>query len=102
EKARTLKEEPADQKNIPHPRIGFYGVVDERFDIPLLCSVAMMHPEWHFVVLGPTAKIDPSTLPSFGNIHFLGQKDYKHLPVYLAGWDVAMMPFAINESTEFI
>ena len=102
ESARKIAEEPADQRSIPHPRIGFYGVIDERFDVPLLKSVAEKNPQWHFVVLGPTAKIDPASLPERPNIHFLGQKNYKQLPGYLAGWDIAMMPFAINEATAFI
>jgi UDP-galactopyranose mutase len=102
EQAREITEEPEDQKNIPHPRIGFYGVVDERFDIPMVTAIASTHPEWHFVILGPVVKIDPETLPRLNNVHFPGQKDYKELPAYLAGWDVAMMPFLLNESTEFI
>jgi UDP-galactopyranose mutase len=99
---RTLKEEPADQKNIPHPRIGFYGVVDERFDIGLLDKSAELRPEWQFVILGPVAKIDEATLPRRANIHYLGSKQYNELPSYLSGWDIAMIPFARNESTRFI
>lgn len=100
--SRQELEDPADQSPIPHPRIGFYGVVDERFDIELLKSVAEQKPAWHFIVIGPTAKIDPETLPKLPNIHFIGMRDYKVLPQYLAGWDVAMMPFALNEATKFI
>jgi UDP-galactopyranose mutase len=100
--ARLTKTEPPDQASIPHPRIGFYGVVDERFDVPLISSLARMHPEWHFVIVGPVVKIDPEILPRMENIHWLGKKEYNELPVYLSGWDIAMMPFALNESTEFI
>lgn len=100
--ARTIAEEPADQRNIPHPRIGFYGVVDERFDIELLDNAAGRRPDWHFVILGPVVKIDPATLPKHSNIHYLGSKSYKELPAYLSGWDIAMIPFARNESTRFI
>ncbi len=102
EQARRVRSEPEDQVNIPHPRIGYYGVIDERLDISLLAEVASMHPAWHFIMVGPTAKIERSALPRLNNIHFLGQKEYKTLPAYLSGWDVAMMPFALNESTEFI
>ena len=102
EQARTIKEDPADQAGIPHPRIGYYGVIDERFDIPMITALALMRPDWHFVIIGPIAKIDPETLPQLKNIHFPGQKNYKELPAYLAGWDVAIMPFLLNESTEFI
>ena len=100
--ARNFENDPDDQASIPHPRIGFYGVVDERFNIELLRSAAKQKPAWHFVVIGPTAKIDPATLPKTKNIHFLGMKHYDELPSYLAGWDVAMMPFALNEATKYI
>lgn len=99
---RTVKEEPADQANIPHPRLGFYGVIDERMDIELLAGIAEARPDWHLVIIGPVVKIDPATLPQHENIHYLGSKDYKDLPAYLGGWDLAMLPFARNESTRFI
>lgn len=96
------KDEPDDQKDIPHPRLGFFGVIDERLDIDLLAVVAEARPEWQFVMIGPVVKIDSETLPRRANIHYLGNKPYRDLPNYLAGWDVAMMPFARNESTRFI
>ncbi len=101
-KARTFTADPADQAHIPHPRFGFFGVVDERFDIEMIDAVAKARPEWHFVVLGPVVKIDPATLPNYENVHYLGGKKYEELPSYLAGWDVALVPFAMNESTRFI
>jgi glycosyltransferase involved in cell wall biosynthesis len=94
--------EPADQAGIAHPRIGFFGVVDERLDIELLRQLATNHPEWQFVIIGPVVKIDPASLPHNANIHYLGGKDYQELPAYLRGWDVATLLFARNESTEFI
>lgn len=94
--------EPDDQINIPHPRVGFYGVIDERFDIELLERMAKLKPEYQFVIIGPVVKIDPASLPQRANIHYLGKKDYHALPLYLAGWDCAMMPFALNDSTRFI
>ena len=100
--ARKFTKDPVDQASIPHPRIGFYGVIDERFNIELLRSVAEQRPDWHLVVIGPTAKIDPASLPTNRNIHFIGMRDYKELPGYLAGWDVAMMPFELNEATKYI
>jgi glycosyltransferase involved in cell wall biosynthesis len=102
EKARQTKTEPIDQENIPHPRLGFYGVVDERFDIELIKSMAEAKPDWHFVIIGPVVKIDPDTLPHRDNVHFLGNKSYQELPEYVAGWDIALIPFLINESTKFI
>jgi UDP-galactopyranose mutase len=101
-KARTITEDPADQKNIPHPRFGFFGVIDERFDIELIDAVAKAKPDWQFVLLGPVVKIDPATLPKYDNIHYLGGKKYDELPNYIAGWDIAMVAFAMNESTKFI
>ncbi|WP_210521013.1 glycosyltransferase family 1 protein [Hymenobacter terricola] len=100
--ARGPLAEPADQAAIPHPRIGFFGVVDERLDIELLRELAHNHPEWQFVIIGPVVKIDPATLPRTPNVHYLGGKDYKELPAYLKGWDVATLLFADNESTKFI
>lgn len=100
--ARKATAQPEDQAEIGHPRIGYCGVIDERMDIDLLAGMAAMRPEWHFVMVGPVVKIDPATLPRRGNIHYLGGKDYKELPAYLAGWEVAMLPFARNESTRFI
>ena len=101
-KARTTVTDPEDQAHIPHPRLGFFGVIDERFDIDLLDQVAKQRPDWHFVIIGPVVKIDPETLPKHANIHYLGGKKYDELPQYLAGWDVALLLFARNESTRFI
>lgn len=101
-KARSIKTEPADQQHIPHPRLGFFGVIDERFDIELLNSLALARPNWQFIMIGPVVKIDPASLPSHANIHYLGGRDYKDLPAYLSGWDVALLLFARNESTRFI
>ena len=101
-KARTLKNDPEDQKEIAHPRLGFFGVIDERFDIDLLDQVASRRPDWNFVIIGPVVKIHPESLPKHSNIHYLGGKKYDELPEYLAGWDIALLLFARNESTRFI
>jgi len=100
--ARNNTAEPEDQRNIPHPRLGFYGVVDERFDLQLLNSVSEAIPEWQFILVGPVVKIDAATLPRKNNIHYLRSKSYQQLTSYLAGWDIACIPFARNESTRFI
>jgi glycosyltransferase involved in cell wall biosynthesis len=94
--------DPADQKDIPHPRIGFFGVIDERLDSELVRQAAEARPDLNFVMLGPVVKIDPASLPRLSNLHWLGQKAYADLPAYLAHWDVGFMPFAINEATRFI
>jgi UDP-galactopyranose mutase len=101
-KARAQQFQPGDQEDLPRPRLGFYGVLDERFDTDLLGRIAAMRPDWQFVMVGPVVKIDPAELPKRPNIHYLGPKKYEQLPAYLSGWDVALMPFAMNESTEFI
>ena len=100
--ARKHLEDPDDQVDIPHPRVGFYGVLDERLDLSLIREMAEQRPQMHFVLLGPVVKINPETLPQRSNIHYLGRKGYSELPQYLAGWDVAMMPFALNDSTAYI
>ncbi len=100
--ARTNIEDPADQASLARPRLGFFGVVDERFDIELLRDLAAARPAWQFVIIGPVVKIDPATLPRAANIHYLGGKSYSELPAYLAGWDVALLLFAHNEATRFI
>ena len=71
-------------------------------DIALLDGVAAAKPDWHIVMLGPVIKIDPASLPQRPNIHYLGSKSYDELPGYVAGWDVALLPFARNEATRFI
>jgi len=100
--ARQYKIEQDDQANIPHPRLGFYGVLDERLNLQLIEDMAALRQHWHFIYIGPVVKIDPDTLPRAANIHYLGGKEYSDLPKYLAGWDIAIMPFALNESTRFI
>jgi len=102
EQALSIEDEPADQKDIPHPRIGFCGVIDERTDIELLREIAELRPDYQYIMIGPIVKIDETDLPHLKNIHYLGGKDYKDLPAYIGGWDVAMMPFALNDSTRFI
>lgn len=94
--------EPVDQAGIPGPRFGFFGVIDERLDMELLAGVAEARPDWQFIMIGPVVKIDPATLPRLPNIHWLGRKDYAELPDYVAHWDVALMPFALNAATRFI
>ena len=100
--ARDQVQDPPDQSSLPSPRLGYYGVVDERVDLDLIADVADAHPDWTLVIVGPVVKIDQSLLPRRNNIAYLGVKPYAELPRYLAGWDVAIMPFAINEATRFI
>ena len=101
-RARSPQPEPADQAGIPRPRLGYFGVIDERIDLDLLAGLADLRPHWQIVMVGPVVKIDPESLPRRANLHYLGMKGYQDLPAYLAGWDAALMPFADNESTRFI
>ena len=100
--ARAPGRDPEDQAAIPGPRLGFYGVVDERMDLELLARLSEARPQWSIVVVGPVVKISEDDLPRAPNLHYLGGKSYAELPDYLRGWDVALMPFAINEATRFI
>ncbi|HEX3556253.1 MAG TPA: glycosyltransferase family 1 protein [Thermoanaerobaculia bacterium] len=101
-RARAPLPEPSDQAALPRPRLGYFGVIDERIDLDLVAAVAGLRPDWQLVMVGPVVKIDPESLPRRANLHYLGMKPYAELPSYLAGWDVALMPFARNESTRFI
>jgi UDP-galactopyranose mutase len=100
--ARAPQADPPDQAAIPHPRLGFIGVVDERMDLALVEAVARARPDWQLVMVGPVVKISPDSLPRLPNIHWLGGKRYPELPSYLAGWDVAMLPFARTPATRFL
>jgi len=100
--ARSKLVEPDDMVDLPHPRLGFYGVIDERMDLKLLEALAEARPGWSIVMVGPVVKIDEDQLPRRPNLYYLGGKSYAELPDYLCGWDVALMPFAINEATRFI
>ncbi|HEV8247035.1 MAG TPA: glycosyltransferase, partial [Polyangiaceae bacterium] len=97
-RGRLALEDPLDQAPIHYPRLGLCGVIDECMDLELIDKLAAERPEWQVVMLGPVV-IDPESLPRRPNIHYLGQKTYDELPAYLAGWNVALMPFVLNETT---
>ena len=84
------------------PVIGYYGVIDERIDYDLLRHLAESLPDIALVMVGPVVKVDPSELPQAPNIHWLGQRQYAELPAHVKGFDVCLMPFALNEATEYI
>lgn len=100
--ARAGATDPDDQASIARPRLGFFGVIDERMDLDLVARVADLRPDWQLMMIGPVVKIDPASLPQRANVHWLGGRKYEELPAYLANWDIGFMPFAINESTRFI
>ncbi|MFT8246200.1 glycosyltransferase [Roseomonas sp. BN140053] len=94
--------EPPELAALPHPRIGWFGVVDERMDLALLDACAALRPDWSFVMVGPVVKLAEEELPRRPNIHWLGGRRYAELPAQLAHWDAGFMPFALNEATRFI
>jgi len=100
--ARGLKGDYKELAGMPRPRLGYAGVIDERLDLDLIDQVAQKRPGWQIVMIGPTAKIAPESLPRRANIHWLGMKDYAELPQYFAGWDLGIMPFALNDATRYI
>ena len=100
--ARTALPDPDDQAGIAGPRIGYFGVIDERMDLDLVALAAAQMPDVQFVMLGPVVKVDAATLPRAPNLHWLGRKDYAELPCYMANWQAAWMPFALNDATRYI
>ena len=99
--ARAAQDHPLQQR-LARPRLGWSGVIDERVDLDLLAALADARPDWQFVMVGPIVKIDPGSVPRRANIHWLGQRAYDELPEFISGWDVCLLPFAINEATRFI
>jgi glycosyltransferase involved in cell wall biosynthesis len=93
---------PADIADLPRPIYGYIGVVDERIDYDLVATLAEENARGSVVMIGPWTKVDAATFPRRGNLHWLGQRDYGQLPAYAKGFDVCLMPFALNEATEFI
>ena len=90
------------QAALSRPRLGYCGVIDERVDLELVAAMAQARPDWQIVMVGPVVKIDPAGLPRHANIHWLGQQSYDDLPAFISGWDVCLLPFALNEATRYI
>ena len=88
------------QRHIGQPRFGYFGAIDERFDLALLAELADRRPQWNFVIVGPVRSIDPALLPQRPNIHWLGLQPYRRLGYFALGWQAVLLPFAINESTQ--
>lgn len=82
--------------------LGFFGVVDERMDYELIAKLADANPQWSVVMIGPVLKVQEHSLPRRANLHWLGGRDYSQLPAYCKGFDLCLMPFALNEATEYI
>jgi glycosyltransferase involved in cell wall biosynthesis len=93
---------PADITHLKKPVLGYFGVVDERMDYDLVAKLADANPEWSVAMIGPAIKVDQARFPQRPNLHWLGGREYKDLPACCKGFDVCLMPFAMNEHTEFI
>lgn len=91
-----------DIKNLPTPIAGYFGVIDERLDYDLIRHLAKAKPDWTFVMVGPVVKISPALLPHEANIKWMGQREYIELPHYVKAYDVCLMPFALNDATQYI
>jgi glycosyltransferase involved in cell wall biosynthesis len=98
----TVAGEHPRQEGIARPRLGYCGVIDERLNLELIDAIAKGRPDWSIVMVGPTAGIDLADLPRRDNIHWLGRQDYNELPQLISGWDVCLMPYSLNEATQFI
>lgn len=92
-------EVPPEMADLAHPRLGYFGVLDERIDWALIQAVAEQRPTWQWVLIGPEDPTIPGQLPRAANIHYLGQQPYPKLPAYLKGFDIATMPFVLSEAT---
>jgi UDP-galactopyranose mutase len=90
------------QRNLAKPRLGYFGVIDECIDLDLVAALGAATAHWQVCMVGPCVKIDPESLPRRRNIHYFGQQPYQDLPAFLAGWDVCIQPFALNEATRYI
>ena len=89
---------------IPEPRIGFVGAISSyKLDFGLIRAVALRHPEWQFVFIGPQSEGEPSTdlskLCGLTNVHWLGPKPYSQLPRFLAAFQCAWLPLQCNAYT---
>jgi glycosyltransferase involved in cell wall biosynthesis len=93
---------PPDLSQLPKPVLGYFGVVDERLDYELIARLAEANPRWSVVMIGPVIKVEERSLPRRHNLHWLGGRDYSQLPAYCKGFDLCLMPFALNAATEFI
>src|SRR6185295_2368594 len=91
-----------DLAKLAKPVLGYFGVVDERLDYDLIAKLADANPDWNVAIIGPVVKVDPKSLPVRPNLHWLGRRNYAELPAYTKGFDVCLMPFALNEATEYI
>ncbi len=94
---------PGDIADIPHPRLGFFGLIRDWVDLDLLAEIARMRPDWHIVMIGDAdSSVDLAKYRPIPNIHFLGRRPYADLPAYCRQFDVGLIPFKVNELTRAV
>ena len=89
-------------RGLPRPRLGFFGVVDQRLDLALVAGLAERRPDWQFVMAGPVVGLDPATLPRRPNLRWAGLQRYEALPHLMSHWDVCLLPFVVDETTRLL
>jgi hypothetical protein len=104
--SRAVREDlpcPPDIADIPHPRLGFFGLIRDWVDLDLLAEVARKRPDWHIVMIGDAdSTVDLAPYRALPNMHFLGRRPYADLPAYCKAFDVGLIPFKINELTKAV
>jgi glycosyltransferase involved in cell wall biosynthesis len=92
---------PEDIKDIPHPILGFFGLIRDWVDLDLLAEVCRLRPEWHIVLIGDST-VDLGPYRGIPNMHFLGRRPYEQLPAYCKAFDMGLIPFEVNRLTEAV
>ena len=103
----TPAAEPEDLARVPHPRVGYVGVIKEQLDVPMILSLARARPDWSFVMVGPSrlGGADQEcfeALRGLPNGFALGGKPVAALPAYIQHVDVGLLPYRLNGYTKFI
>ena len=103
----TPQAEPADLKEIPHPRLGYVGNIKTQLDFRVLLELATRHVEWSFVFVGPKGNLGMDAtlvdqLSELENVHFLGHKPIEIASAYPQHMDVCLLPYKVNDYTKYI
>lgn len=100
ESSKSLEPVPSINK-LRKPVIGYFGLFDERSDTDLIEYLAVSKPEWSFIFIGPV-KVDLKTLKKNSNLHFFLPVTYSELPKYLAGINLFIVPYKMDELSRYI
>ncbi len=85
---------------IPKPVVGYYGAIADWFDLELVIQLAQSRPQYSFVLIGQVHGVDVSKLAALPNVHLLGEKNYREIPLYLSHFNVCLIPFRLNNLTK--